>query len=195
MTVAIDPVAPMVFPARHRLPLGNVIPVLGAYTPLRDFFLALGLAAFVVEAWAFIDAIRRPAQAFVATGKQTKPLWLILLGVAAVVGLAGAVYGVGPTSFLPVAAFVVEAWAFIDASRRPTQAFVATGKQTKQLWLIILGGAAVVGLAGAVYGVGPTSILPVAAFVAAAVYLADVRPKVKDFRNGGGNNSGPYGPW
>jgi hypothetical protein len=113
-----------------------VIPVLGAYTPLRDFFLALGLAAFVVEVWAFIDAIRRPAQAFVATGKQTKQLWLIILGVAAVVGLAGAVYGVGPTS-----------------------------------------------------------ILPVAAFVAAAVYLADVRPKVKDFRNGGVNSSGPYGPW
>ena len=37
--------------------------VFGAYTPLRDFFFALGLAAFVVEAWAFIDAIRRPAQA------------------------------------------------------------------------------------------------------------------------------------
>ena len=109
---------------------------MGAYTPLRDFFFALGLAAFVVEAWAFIDAVRRPSQAFVAAGKQTKQLWLIILGVAAVVGLAGAVYGVGPTS-----------------------------------------------------------ILPVAAFVAAAVYLADVRPKVKDFRNGGGNNSGPYGPW
>ena len=109
----------------------------GAYTPLNDFFLALGLAAFIVEAWAFIDAITRPGQAFVAAGKQTKPLWLIILGVAAVIGLAGAAYGVGPTS-----------------------------------------------------------ILPVAAFVAAAVYLADVRPKVKDFRRGGGgSSSGPYGPW
>jgi hypothetical protein len=110
--------------------------VFGAYTPLRDFFLALGLAAFVVEAWAFIDAIGRPAQAFVAMGKQTKQLWLIILGVAAAVGLAGAVYG-------------------------------AT----------------------------PLSILPVAAFVAAAIYLADVRPKVKDFRGGGGTTNGPYGPW
>jgi Protein of unknown function (DUF2516) len=111
--------------------------VVGAYTPLRDFFLVLGLAAFVVEAWAFIDAIRRPAQAFVATGKRTKQLWLIITGVAAVVGLAGAVYGVGPTS-----------------------------------------------------------ILPVAAFVAAAVYLADVRPKVKEFNtNNDRSSSGPYGPW
>ena len=109
----------------------------GAYTPLRYFFFALGLVAFVVEAWAFIDAIRRPAQAFVATGKQTKQLWLIILGVSAVVGLAGAVYGISPIS-----------------------------------------------------------ILPVAAFVAAAIYLTDVRPKVKDFpKNRSGSSSGPYGPW
>lgn len=86
----------------------------GAYTPLHYFFLALGLVAFVVEAWAFIDAITRPANAFVAVGKQTKPLWLIILGVAAVVGLFGAVYGVGPTSILPVAAFVAAAVYLAD---------------------------------------------------------------------------------
>ena len=97
---------------------------------------------------------------------------------------------------LGVVAFGVEAWAFIDAITRPKHAFVASGKQTKARWLIILGVAAVVGLAGAVYGVGPTSILPVAAFVAAAVYLADVRPKVKEFRKSGNTTSnGPYGPW
>ena len=112
-----------------------MISVFGAYTPLNDIFLGLGLAAFIVEAFALIDAIRRPSQAFVAVGKQTKQLWLIILGVAAVVGLYGAVYGVGPIS-----------------------------------------------------------ILPVAAFVAAAIYLADVRPKVKDFRNSG-SSTGPYGPW
>ena len=111
--------------------------MLGNYTPLTVFFLALGLAAFVVEAWAFIDAITRPSQAFVAAGKQTKQLWLIILGVATVVGLAFAIIGVGPTS-----------------------------------------------------------ILPVAAFVAAAVYLADVRPKVRSFpKNRSGTSSGPYGPW
>jgi hypothetical protein len=88
--------------------------VFDAYTPLRYFFLALGLAAFVVEAWAFIDAITRPSQAFVAASKQTKPLWLIITGVAAVIGLAGAVYGVGPTSILPVAAFVAAAIYLAD---------------------------------------------------------------------------------
>ena len=62
--------------------LGN-----GAFTPLNYFFVALAVAAFVVEAWAFIDAIIRPAQAFTAAGKQTKVLWLIILGVAFVLGL------------------------------------------------------------------------------------------------------------
>ena len=40
-------------------------------------------------------------------------------------------------------------------------------------------------------------ILPVAAFVAAAVYLTDVRPKVKQIGSGGssGTHMGPYGPW
>ena len=99
---------------------------------------------------------------------------------------------------LEIAAFVVEAWAFVDALRRPTGAFVAAGKQTKPIWLIILGVASVIGLGSFVYGVSLISILPIVAFVAAAIYLTDVRPKVKDFRGGGGGGGtrmGPYGPW
>jgi hypothetical protein len=113
-----------------------------------------------------------------------------------VVGLIGGAYG--PLNYffvaLAVAAFVVEAWAFIDAIIRPAQAFTAAGKQTKVIWLIILGVAFVLGLSAAAYG-GVTGILSVAAFVAAAIYLADVRPKVKDYRRGGSTSSGPYGPW
>jgi len=60
----------------------------------------------------------------------------------------------------------------------------------------LAGVAAVVGLGGALLGMGPVSILPVAAFVAAAVYLTDVRPKVRSFpKNRSGTHSGPYGPW
>ena len=111
--------------------LGN-----GAYAPLTYIFVALAMAAFVVEAWALIDAITRPRQAFTAVGKQTKPIWLIILGVAFVLGLYAAAYG------------------------------------------------------------GVTGILSVAAFVAAAIYLADVRPKVKEFGRGrSSSSSGPYGPW
>jgi hypothetical protein len=94
---------------------------------------------------------------------------------------------------LMAAAFVVEAWAFIDALRRPAGAFPAVGKLTKPLWLIITGVAAVIGLASLAYHVTLISILPLVAFVAAAIYLTDVRPKVKEFRPG--SNSGPYGPW
>ena len=107
----------------------------GDYAPLSYFFVALAVAAFVVETWAFVDGIIRPAPAFVAAGKLTKPLWLIILGVAFVLGLYTALYG------------------------------------------------------------GVTQILAVVAFVAAAVYLADVRPKVREFKRGSNTHNGPYGPW
>ena len=93
-----------------------------------------------------------------------------------------------------LAALVVEGWAFIDAVRRPAEAFTAAGKQTKPLWLIILGVAAVIGLASVAYRVSLISILPIVAFVAAAIYMTDVRPKVREFK-GGGTSFGPYGPW
>jgi Protein of unknown function (DUF2516) len=107
----------------------------GTYAPLSYFFVALAVAAFVVETWAFIDAIIRPAPAFAAAGKQTKPIWLIILGVAFVLGLYTAAYG------------------------------------------------------------GVTQILAVIAFVAAAIYLVDVRPKVREFKRGSSTHNGPYGPW
>ena len=108
----------------------------GALTPLYWFFEVLAVAALCVEVWAFVDAIRRPGPAFVAAGKQTKPIWLVILGVASVIGL----------------------------------------------WSSTLGGPNLV------------SLFPIVAFVAAAIYLADVRPKVREFR-GGSSSSGPYGPW
>lgn len=96
---------------------------------------------------------------------------------------------------LAIAAFVVEAWAFVDALRRPSQAFVAASKQTKPLWLIILGVATAIGLGTAAgTGFAAIGILSVAAFVAAAVYLTDVRPRVRGFK-GGSSRQGPYGPW
>jgi Protein of unknown function (DUF2516) len=98
---------------------------------------------------------------------------------------------------LAIAAFVVEAWAFIDAVRRPTAAFPAAGKQTKPLWLIITGVAVAIGLYGVVFGGGLSviNILPLAAFIAAAIYLTDVRPKVREMGTGGSSRQGPYGPW
>ena len=77
----------------------------GAYGPLNFFFLALAVVAFGIEAWAFIDAITRPAQAYLAAGKLTKMKWLFILGIAFVLGLYAAAYG-GGIGFLSVIAFV-----------------------------------------------------------------------------------------
>jgi predicted cobalt transporter CbtA len=104
---------------------------------------------------------------------------------------------------LAVAALIVEIWAFADALRRPSPAFPAAGKQTKPLWLIITGVATAIGLYSATYasqsGIGIiVGILPVAAFIGAAIYLTDVRPKVREMgggRGGGTTHQGPYGPW
>jgi hypothetical protein len=94
---------------------------------------------------------------------------------------------------LLLGAFVIEAWAFGDALRRPTAAFPAVGKQTKPIWLIILGVAFVIGIAGAVGYLSLISIFPIVAFVAASIYLVDVRPKVNSIKPG--SRQGPYGPW
>ena len=116
----------------------------GAYGPLNYFFLALAVAAFGVETWAFVDAIVRPKAAFAAAAamgdnaaqRLTKPIWLIILGVAFVLGLYSAAYG------------------------------------------------------------GAVGFLSILAFVAASVYLAGVRPKVREYgKRSSRSSSGPYGPW
>jgi hypothetical protein len=48
--------------------------------------LLLGLAALGLEVFAFIDALRHRPDAYVAAGKRTKQFWLIITGVAALIG-------------------------------------------------------------------------------------------------------------
>jgi hypothetical protein len=96
---------------------------------------------------------------------------------------------------LLLAAFVVETWAFIHAILQPTASFTAAGKQTKPLWLIILGVAFLIGVGGAIGYLVLLSFFPIIAFVAAAIYLVDVKPKIKQVRSGPGTRQGPYGPW
>ncbi len=94
---------------------------------------------------------------------------------------------------LLLGAFVVETWAFVDVITRPKAAFPAAGKQTKPIWLIILGVAFVIGIGGAVGYLALLSIFPIAAFVVAAIYLVDVRPRVRALKPGA--RQGPYGSW
>ncbi|MEO8106736.1 MAG: DUF2516 family protein [Actinomycetes bacterium] len=47
--------------------------------------LVLSFAAFALGVFTFIDALTRPTAAFVAAGKLTKPIWLAITGVSALV--------------------------------------------------------------------------------------------------------------
>jgi hypothetical protein len=97
---------------------------------------------------------------------------------------------------LTVVAFGVEVWALIDALTQKSGAFVAASKLTKPIWIIILAVATALPLGNG--GVmQPLGLLSIVAVVAAAVYLTDVRPAVRQLRGrgGGGGRSGPYGPW
>ena len=100
---------------------------------------------------------------------------------------------------LSVLAFGLEVFALVDAARTRADAFVATGKQTKPRWLIILSLATAFGFLALPLGGGGVisvfTLLPIVGVIAAAVYLTDVRPAVRQIRGGGGRNAGPYGPW
>ncbi len=53
-------------------------------------YLVLSIAALGVELWALVDCVRRRPDAFVAAGKRTKNFWMLVTGVAALVGFATA---------------------------------------------------------------------------------------------------------
>lgn len=71
--------------------------------------------------------------------------------------------------------FGLEAWAFIDAVSRRAEEFVAADKQTKTMWLAILG----VALAAHMLIWHPVHLLNIAGAVASIVYLVDVRPALR----------------
>lgn len=99
---------------------------------------------------------------------------------------------------LALVAFGLEAWAFFDCLRHKANAFEAVSKRTKTFWLALTGGALAIGtlsLLGGGSGFGTLGLFGLAAVTAASVYLADVRPAVKDAGRGGSRNTGPYGPW
>ncbi len=95
------------------------------------------------------------------------------------------------TLIIGVLALGVQVFALADAIRQRTDAFTAAGKLTKPIWLAILSVATAIGV---IFVQTPFSFFDLIAFVAAAVYLVDVRPAVRAITGRGGNN-GPYGPW
>ncbi|MCL2422833.1 MAG: DUF2516 family protein [Micrococcales bacterium] len=94
-------------------------------------FFVFFFAIFLVSAWALVDAVRRPARAFVAQGKKTKTFWSTILGIAAVasfiaVPFPGGFYIGGVFTWLALAAAVAALVYLFDVrpavapySRRP----------------------------------------------------------------------------
>ncbi len=63
--------------------------------------LALYWGALALTLWAFVDALIRPANGFVAMGKLTKPAWVGITALAAVL-----VYLMGPMSLFGLPAVI-----------------------------------------------------------------------------------------
>jgi hypothetical protein len=93
------------------------------------------------------------------------------------------------TLVIGVVALGCEVFAFVDAVRHPEAAFVAAGKRTKRFWLVITGVALVF---GSISVLNPIGLLGLAAFVGAAVYLADVRPALRQVRGLGGRSNSSW---
>jgi hypothetical protein len=76
----------------------------------------------------------------------------------------------------------LRAWAVIDCATRKAAAFPAVDKLTKPAWLGIL---VVSGVFGVFLG-PPIGMISLISVVVAAVYLADVRPAVREISGGKG---------
>jgi Protein of unknown function (DUF2516) len=85
----------------------------------------LSIAVFLLKAAAFIDAAIRPKQAYVAADKQTKPFWLLILGITAFADLIGFGNFLGLISIIGVIAALVY---FIDV--RPALKQVGGGRSS-----------------------------------------------------------------
>lgn len=72
------------------------------------------------------------------------------------------------------------AWAFVDSAIRPAAAFPAADKLSKPAWMGILLLSGLV-----VYFMGYLSFLGIIAAVGIGIYLADVRPAVRELQDGG----------
>jgi hypothetical protein len=75
---------------------------------------------------------------------------------------------------------LLRVWAFADCLTRKTAAFPAVDKLTKPAWLAML----VLGALFSVLAYDPLGIFSLISVVIAAVYLADVRPAVREISGG-----------
>lgn len=72
-------------------------------------YVALYYGTLALAIWAFVDAVVRPAPGYVAAGKLTKPAWLGITAVAALV-----LYLMGPMTFLGLPAVIAAIVYLVD---------------------------------------------------------------------------------
>lgn len=93
---------------------------------------------------------------------------------------------------LGVLALALQLYALVDAARQRSDAFPATGNQTKPIWLVITGVATAIGFVSLQ---SPLNIFNLLAVVGAAVYLTKVRPQVHQISGRGGPSGGYSSGW
>ena len=72
-------------------------------------FFVLYWGVLALTAWAFVDALIRPASGFVAAGKLTKPGWAAITGLATLI-----IFWQGPMSLLGLPAVIAGIVYLVD---------------------------------------------------------------------------------
>ncbi|MGP4002659.1 DUF2516 family protein [Streptomyces sp. 8N706] len=85
----------------------------------------LSLALFLFTLFAFVDSAVRREDAYRAAGKQTKPFWLIILGLASLVSL---IFGI--MSFLPIIGLIATIVYIVDV--RPALRQISGGGRSRR---------------------------------------------------------------
>lgn len=89
----------------------------------------------------------------------------------------------------------VQIWALVDCLRARSADFERADKRTKSFWLAVTGVSVFVGILYTIgAGLGFALLLMLAGCVGAGTYLADVRPAVRNMRDGG-RSPGSYNSW
>ncbi|QAY69220.1 DUF2516 family protein [Xylanimonas protaetiae] len=91
---------------------------------------------------------------------------------------------------IALAVLVAAIIAIADAVRRPERAYTSEGKNTKTIWMLILGAGLLFALLGTLNMIG--IVLNIIAIGPAAVYWYGVRPAIKPYGTGGPRR--PQGP-
>ena len=96
---------------------------------------------------------------------------------------------------LGIGSLALTGFALFDVVRRPGGLFPHAGRLSKGAWLGILVAAFLIAVLSFA-SFATLGFLNVIGVIAAGVYLADLRPKLKSLGGGGGGSSyGPYGPY